>query len=471
MTGRRRRLVIGVAASCAAALISTAEHRAAAAELCVNAKGIKGCYTTINAGVAAAVPGDTIRVAQGAYREHVVINKPLSVIGADAANTIVDAAGPGNGIGIYVNGMDNLDPAGKLAGGTGLGDVVVQGFTVTNGGFEGILVTNAWNVTIVGNHVTGNNLNLQVPTNPAGCPFIPSWETSEGFDCGEGIHLAAVHNSTIANNIVDHNAGGILLTDETGANDENLITGNTVTDNGYDCGITLASHRPAVSQGFGSDPARAFGVYRNTVVGNEVSRNGLLVSGNGTGVGIFTSPGFPVAAPVYTAAYENVVIGNRIVGNGQPGVAMHAHRAGAILTGNLVTGNYIAGNGADVSDTTTNGASTGIIIHAGASGEPLTGNTVTGNVMEQESIDVAVSTSAQINVHLNSLKGGPVGVANLGSGTVDATMNWWGCPGGPASPLLIASSKTPTVSQAQGCSTVQGNVTYAPWLTQPSNSQ
>src|SRR5213076_3400162 len=113
-------------------------------------------------------------------------------------------------------------------------------------------------------------------------PFIPPWETSEGFDCGEGIHLAAVHNSTVANNIVDHNAGGILLTDETGANAENLITGNTVTDNGYDCGITLASHRPAVSQGFGTDPARAFGVYRNTVVGNDVSRIGLLVSGNGT---------------------------------------------------------------------------------------------------------------------------------------------------------------------------------------------
>jgi parallel beta-helix repeat protein len=470
MAGRHRRLAICVAAF-GAALISTPDRSAAAAELCVNAKGIKGCYTTISAGVAAAAAGDTIRVAPGSYREHVIINKSLSLIGADTANTIIDAGGPGNGIGIYIDGMDNLDAAGKLAGGTGLGNVVVQGFTVANGGFEGILVTNAWNVTIVGNHVTGNNLNLQVPTNPAGCPFIPAWETSEGFDCGEGIHLAAVHSSTVANNIVDHNAGGILLTDETGANDENLITGNTVTDNGYDCGITLASHRPAVSSGFGTDPARAFGVYRNTVVGNEASRNGLLVSGNGTGVGIFTSPGFPVAAPVYTAAYENVVIGNRIIGNGQPGVAMHAHRAGAMLIGNLVTGNYIAGNGADVADTTTNGASTGIIIHAGASGEPLTGNTVIGNVIEQESIDVAVNTSAQINIHLNSLAGGAVGVANLGGGTVDATMNWWRCPGGPPPPLVIASSKTTTAGQTQGCSTFQGNVTYAPWLTQPPNSQ
>ena len=36
--------------------------------------------------------------------------------------------------------------------------------------------------------------------------------------------------------------------------------------------------------------------------------------------------------------YDNVVIGNRITANGQPGVALHAHKAGAILTGNLVAG-------------------------------------------------------------------------------------------------------------------------------------
>ena len=99
-----------------------------------------------------------------------------------------------------------------------------------------------------------------------------------------------------------------------------------------------------------------------------------------------------------TQTYDNVVIGNRITGNGQPGVALHAHKAGAILTGNLVAGNYIADNGADVADTATAGP-TGIIIHAGASGEPLTGNRVTGNVIDRELIDIAIRTSAQIDIH------------------------------------------------------------------------
>src|SRR5207247_1424107 len=200
---------------------------------------------------------------------------------------------------------------------------------------------------------------------PARCPVPPPWETSECFHCGEGIHLDAVHHSTLANNTVDHNAGGILITDETGPNHDNLITGNLVTENGYDCGITLASHRAA--PGYGGAGRVPYGVFRNTVANNEASKNGLLVSGNGTGVGLFTSPG-----------------------------------------------------------------PTGINIHAGNSGEPMTGNVVTGNVIEREDIGVAISTSAQINVHLNDLDGGGVGIANLGTGKIDATVNWWGCPGGPA---------------------------------------
>ena len=107
-----------------------------------------------------------------------------------------------------------------------------------------------------------------------------------------------------------------------------------------------------------------------------------------------------------TAAYDNVVIGNRLIGNGQPGVAMHAHKAGAILTGNLVTGNYIAYNGADVADNATPGP-TGINIDGGASGVSLNGNTVTGNVIEHEAVDIAVRTEAstQIDIHLNDLLG------------------------------------------------------------------
>jgi parallel beta-helix repeat protein len=421
----------------AAVLLPGMERSAAANTLCVNPKGSKGCYSTIDDAVNHAASSDTIQVAHGTYREMVMIGKSLSLIGAGPGHTIIDATGKCTVIGgydycnaIYIDGMDN----------PGLSEVVVQGFTVANAKFEGILVTNASNVTISGSQVTGNNTGLIPVAGHSTCPGQPAWEASEDFDCGEGIHLVAVDHSTVANNIVDHNAGGILLTDETGPTHDNMIIGNLVTENPYECGITLASHRSA-------DGKPPYGVFHNTVAYNESTNNGLNLAGAGVGIGLSTSGG-----DANTQAYGNVVIGNRITGNGHPGVALHAHRAGANLTDNTIIGNYIAGNGSDSGDTPTAGP-TGVNIHAGNSNVALTGNVVTGNFIEHESIDVAIKTPAQIDVHLNNLSGEAVGIANLGGGTINATMNWWGCSGGP---------------QAAGCSGVQGTgIAFAPWLTKP----
>jgi hypothetical protein len=42
--------------------------------------------------------------------------------------------------------------------------------------------------------------------------------------------------------LTENNAGGILLSDDTGATHDNLIIGNIAQNNPFDCGITLASH-------------------------------------------------------------------------------------------------------------------------------------------------------------------------------------------------------------------------------------
>ncbi|MGH9431048.1 MAG: NosD domain-containing protein [Terriglobia bacterium] len=399
-----------------ATLIAGAFQSAAGKVLCVNPRGTKGCYAKIGQAVAAASPNDTIQVAAGLYKEDVIVGIPLSLIAANRG-AVIDATGLPNGV--YIDGMDN----------PGLVNVVVAGFTIRNANFEGILATNASSVTLLGNNVMENDKSL----NPSGgvCPGLPPFETEEGFDCGEGIHLSGVDHSIVANNTSANNSGGILLSDDTAATHDILVTGNLVLNNPYDCGITLASHPPAT----GSSP---FGVYHNTIISNVSNRNGLAVGG-GAGIGIFDSvPG--------AANYQNVVSNNRLIGNGLPGVAMHSHTPGQTLTDNVIVGNFIMSNGPDSGDAQTPGP-TGINVF-GVS--PATGTVVSQNTIVKESVDVAVKTPAAVDVHLNNLLGGGTGVDNLGGGTSSATENYWGCPAGPG---------------AKGCSSAAGpGVLSAPWL-------
>jgi nitrous oxidase accessory protein NosD len=357
-------------------IFSPASSALRAATLCVNPNGSGGCFTTIGAAVAAASPGDTILVAHGTYKETVTIRKSLSLLGANKEITIIDATG--QGVGIFIDGTAS-------APNSGVSDVTVAGFAVRNANFEGILVANASYVTIFDNQVTDSNLALNAAA--ATCSGIPDFETNEGFDCGEGIHLMGVDHSVVSHNISENNAGGILLSDDTGATHDNLITGNAVRNNPFDCGVTLASHGPATITG----AALPFGVFHNTISDNESARNGLHVPGAGAGVGIFAP--FPG-----TKAYGNVVTHNRLIGNGLPGVAMHNHASFPMappvdLSSNVIVGNFFLGNGADTEDAATPGP-TGINIFSIA---PVIGTVIAENVFVDEAIDVAVSTPSLLD--------------------------------------------------------------------------
>ena len=143
---------------------------AAAATLCVNPGGKGGCHSTISAAVAAASPGDTIRVAQGIYKEQVTITKALALKADEFAQPIIDATGLPNGI--LIDGMSAAPKA-------GVGDVSVSGFKIHNANFEGILIINGTDVTIARNHVLDNNkaLNFALPL-----PRHRSLETNEPID-------------------------------------------------------------------------------------------------------------------------------------------------------------------------------------------------------------------------------------------------------------------------------------------------
>jgi hypothetical protein len=408
--------------------VSVFARSAHSAILCVNPSSGSGCYPKIAAAVAAAAAGDTILVSPGKYPESVVIGKSLSLVGRNRQSTVIDATGLANGV--YIDGIDNA----------GLGAVVVSGFTIENANFEGVLIANATDVVVRDNEVTRNDRSLvESGSGQSSCPGLPAFETSEGDDCGEGVHLTGVDHSEIAGNIVVNNAGGILISDDTGATDENLITGNVVKNNSLDCGITLASH-PA-----SNGSPTSFGVFHNTISANDSEENGLANSG-GAGVGIY-------AAGPGNKAYSNVIANNRLIGNGLPGVTMHNHADSpslpADLDDNAIIGNFIAGNHADTLDAATSGP-TGInVFGVGA----VLGTIISQNTIRDEALDIVTNTPGAVVIHLNDLDSGSVGVANTGTGSDDATENWWGCAAGPGS---------------KGCSQVTGShVTSAPALAAP----
>lgn len=414
MSGQNARVLCGGFALCG--MVFLCQPAVSAATLCVNPGGTSSCYGTLKAAVTAASPNDVINVAAGAYAEDVVINKPLSLVGAGSNSTIIEARGLANGI--YVDGLDN----------PGLSNVLVTGLTVRNANFEGILVTNASYVVISQNHVTGNNQSLDITAGM--CSGIPAFETSEGDDCGEGIHLVGVNHSFVTNNESDLNSGGILLSDETGYTNDNIIAGNSVHDNPFDCGITLASHPPSPS----ASSKLPYGVFHNTISANRSYSNGLTTPGAGAGVGIFApGPG--------NLDFGNKVIGNTLLDNGLPGVTIHNHAAppgapGVNLNDNVIAGNYISGNAADTEDAATTGTA-GINVYSVA---PVAGLVIEGNTIENEALDVVWNAPGTLALHMNNLLGGQTGAANTAKGSINGTLNYWGCAGGPGASGCASAS-------------------------------
>ncbi len=330
-------------------------------------------YAKIGDAVSAAPAGAMVVVCAGTYTEDVAVTKSLSLV-AEGAVTI-DATGLDNGIKITAS------------------QVTVSGFTVENATGEGILAqqpdpvkgpvvggnqlytgTPITHIVIKHNVVRNNDLG-GLPANVGSTTYAECKPNGPvPGDCGEGIHLWSVAYSEVLLNTVTGNSGGILLTDEFGPTHNNLVAGNVVTSNAYDCGITLPGHNLAV------DPAThkfmpAFGgVYANVVRDNVVMDNGVL--GQGAGVGLF-------AAGPGTASYDNLVTGNYISGNGLAGVALHAHAPGAIVSGNRILDNVIGTNNVDGDPDTspTDMRTTGILAWSAATPVSVTisGNTIFGD--------------------------------------------------------------------------------------------
>jgi parallel beta-helix repeat protein len=339
-------------------------------------------YHSIDAAMAAVAANGTVVLCGGIYGEDVTVTKPLTIRGT--SNATINATNQINGVSIKSS------------------NVTITGLTVENAIGEGILADGVKNIVIQGNVVKHNDLG-DSPVNavPNSYPFCAENQGVPG-DCGEGIHLMGVSNSTVTGNTSTGNSGGILVSDETGPAAHNRIIGNVVTDNLSACGITIVGHNPAAAPGGVPAPTVA-GVYDNDIIGNRTSGNGI----DGAGAGVVIATGAPGGA-----VYNNTVEGNAINGNGMAGVTVHSHVPGQYMNGNVILGNQIGTNNlngdpdfAPVTDMQT----TGIVV---ATVSPLSIQ-ITGNAISGNHFGIWTTGPATVkNVKTNAFLGDTVSVSN-----------------------------------------------------------
>ena len=328
-------------------------------------------YSTIQSAVDAASAWSTVTVCAGTYTEDVIVSTPLTLVGSDA---VINGSPTANGT------CDQLGPSGPgtapcLAAVTiKSSHVTIEDFTVQCAIGEGILATGSLKGGAIGdvhiehNRVVGNNLGGIPPSPSSPYPQCAANGQIPG-DCGEGIHLMGVHNSKVADNYVSGNEGGVLLTDEFGPTHNNLIKGNTITKNAFDCGVTAPGHNPFALDANGNPQPAVAGVYDNVIRDNRITDNGL----QGEGAGVL----FANAGPG-TASYDNRVEGNFISGNELSAVTMHAHTLAPgqfeDLNGNRIVRNIIgpnnlgsaaAGPGDSLDGSVTDPFTTGVLVFSG----------------------------------------------------------------------------------------------------------
>lgn len=237
-------------AAIALALIMMFMGSATAKVINVDCTG-SGDYTSIQSAINSASNGDTIQVAPCIYRENVVVDKSVSLIGADRNTTIIEGGGSGNVVKVIT---DNN---------------VISGFTVQNG-YCGIILTGNKN-TITNNKANSNS--------ECGILLYSSNNTivnNTALNNGIGIHLKGSPNNTILSNKVSNNEYGIWLYHSPSI--DTKIVGNILDSNRYGIYFLDSVNNSLVANNTVSN--NDYGIYlasssNNTIMSNKVLNNRL----------------------------------------------------------------------------------------------------------------------------------------------------------------------------------------------------
>lgn len=269
-------------------------------------------YPTISAAIAAANAGDRIRVANGVYREQLVIDKPLVIEGSNPALTIIDGESA------------NLPSVGQVRI-VAPGDVEFSRFTIVNAG-----------------RAIVNIAGTDYPFHVAVCPESPV--SGVTYEIHHARMLRAGFAAPAENGYGVYSSGGL----------ERLHVHNCLVAEQNNCAVYTVSHagpmtiednRLALGT-VGADPC-FFSSQAGMIDAPQHVRRNWFDMGTPT-----AQPGFYAAVTVVSAGFEaggsfsDFVISDNLIANiteNRRGINFVA-QPGGILRG-AVEGNEILGNG------------------------------------------------------------------------------------------------------------------------------
>lgn len=324
-------------------------------------------YTTIQAAVNAAKPGDIIRICAGTYDEQVVIQTEL-ILEADNGVVVKPVAVSANATGPTGDSIAAIILAQNSA------NVQLEGFIV-DGSANAIVECSPRLIGILYQDASGivshNEVrHMRLGSGLDGCQ---SGNAMEVESSGSG-HA----NVTITNNTVDTYQKNGITANESGT--QVSINGNTVTG----VGPTVGAAQNGIQIGYGA---------QGTITGNSVANNVYSPCNsasdcptNAAGILIYQSDGIHMEHNVLGANQVGILVAanDAVVGSSTIFHSIALDGIAFVGNGNTASGNsisnsddagvFIQGNSNTISGNTFTGATVGILTVSGFTGTVESGN-------------------------------------------------------------------------------------------------
>jgi len=371
------------------------------------ASGAGNAKKTINGALAVAISGDTINIANGIYKENIVINlNNISLIGADSGLTIINPNGDtteGN-YGITATNKSNLTIKNlhitKCYYGVYFSNVdssVIENVTVDycNGSSRyGIyIIDDSDSNTIINCHIFGNGNGIYINSASGSSDSYIIANNKVISNDYVGILLSKSNYNVITGNIVNSNQNGIYLS---GMCSYHLIENNTANSNSqYGIYINSASNYNIIRNN--TSTLNTKGIYLNNNSGHNTINSNNFSYNNQHGIHLQSSS-------------NNEIIGNIICNNAQEGINL------ATANINSIRGNAINNNN-----------QRGIIIQPGLHNF-IAQNDIKENTLYQIAIFSSSSTDTFFNNNIKASSTNPdsnIWNASNSGNYLDFRYNYW----------------------------------------------